>query len=189
MYERGMVQVSVTRLDGIQGMAPMQNLILDSDAVNLSYGDGRTDKNEWFNINMQKCQQDGHPYCNSILYYDMVHTAPLKGVAYPHTLINVPGLKAGQNIVIPVVFNARPFDYKPPDTIYQPRANAIQNKYPGVDMSGVQWGKDLHDLTGSGATVTISAAMLCKDQTKDDLFINVFTVPCSQNSVLQFNVP
>jgi hypothetical protein len=188
MYEHGAIQVKVSRTDGMPGLAPMQQLYLDTFAINNGYGDGRTDYGEYFTTDAKKCKQANQIYCSGgeSLFYDMVHTAPLTGVPYPKIMVSVPSIATGKSIVIPIVFEGRVYDYKPPN-IYQPRADAIQMKYPGVDMSWVQWGWDFSHLTDSGSQITINAYVICTDQTVN--YPVIWNSPCSDNYSVQIIVP
>ncbi len=189
MYENGMVQVRVTRIDGSPEPAPMQVLTLDTQALNPVFGDGHSATEYYQSTVQENCQMyQGQNMCASVTHtypYDMVYSAPLFGIPYPTASVSIPALKAGQSVVVPVVFKSQPYDNMPPN-VYIPRAAAIQNAYPDVDLNTVPvaWWRDFLHLTDSGSQVTISAHVLCQDKT---LFI--WNSPCSETDTREFIVP
>lgn len=189
MYENGMVQVRVTRIDGSPEPAPVQLLTLDTQAMNPAFGDGHSQSDYFQTTTQENCQYvQGHQSCANVThthYYDMVFNAPLEGIPYPSISIAVPALMTGQSVVVPVVFKSSSYDYKPPN-VYLPRAAAIQNTYPGADLNTipVDWWRDFVHLTGSGSQVTISASVLCQDE-----LAFIYNSPCSEAVTHQFIVP
>ncbi len=190
MYERGMVQVKVTRIDGSPAPAGPQQLILDTKAVNDAYGDGRSEPAYFQMVTWENCQYvQGYQNCVPFTHnynYTMVYSLSLMGVPYPQKTIMVPALKAGQSLVIPVVFESNPYDYAFPN-VYPARSIAIAAAFPGLDLSTipVQWWRDFLHLTGSGARITIDARVLCEDKAAP----SVWNSPCSSVDTEEFIVP
>jgi len=190
MYERAMVQVRVTRIDGSPEPAPMQQLIVDTQALNAAYGDGHT-TTEYYTITTQGgCKKiSGSQSCSTFTQqypYTMHYDAPLVGTPYPEKMVTVPALAAGQSVVVPVVFEGNyAKEYKPPD-VYSPRALAILLADPTVDLNSipVDWNRDFQNLTNGGAKITINARMLCQDKT-----IPLWNSPCSDIATRDFIVP
>jgi hypothetical protein len=191
MYEKAMVQVKVTRIDGSPNPVPMQNLVVDTHALNAAYGDGHTEKDNYQTTSQEGCMiSNGTQHCVTVThtnYYDMVFNAPLEGIPFPQTTITVPALKPGQSVVIPVVFEGNyAHDYIFPD-VYAPRAVAIWNSYPGMDLStiNVDWNWDYSHLTDSSTQITINAQVLCQDKSTP----MIWNSPCSELNTRQFIVP
>jgi len=192
MYERGMVQVKVSRIDGGGGVAGMQQLVVDTQAINAAFGDGHSEA-DYFQITTQEncATVPGQSFqsCASVTHtynYNMVFNAPLEGIPYPQSTITIPDMLPGQSMVIPVVFEGRVYDYSPPN-VYPPRAAAIQAAFPNLDLNKtpVYWWRDFQHLTTSGAQITISARLLCKDKVNP----SIWNSPCSEVSTQQFMVP
>jgi LysM repeat protein len=190
MYENGMVQVKVTRIDGSPEPVPMQLLTLDTQALNSAFGDGHSATEYYQDTVQENCQiYQGQKMCASVTHtnpYDMVYSAPLFGVPYPTVSVSIPALKAGQSVVVPVVFKSQPYDNIPPN-VYLPRAAAIQNAYPDADLNTVPvwWWRDFLHLTDSGSQITISGRVLCQDKSNQW----IFNSPCSETDTQQFIVP
>lgn len=190
MYEHAMVQVRVTRIDGMPQPAPAQLLVLDTQSVNAAYGDGHTEQAYFQVETKENCvYANGYNSCASVIHrfdYDVTHSAPLEGTPYPEVRIAVPALQAGQSVVIPVVFDANPLDYQPPN-VYQPRLSAIVNTFPGIDVQTipVDWWRDFVHLTDSTAEISITGHVLCQDPSLPLLWIS----PCSEMGSRQFTVP
>ena len=190
MYERAMVQVKVTRIDGSPEPVPMQVLTLNTQALNPAFGDGHS-VTEYYQATVQEnCQiYQGQNMCASVTHtfpYDMVYSAPLFGVPYPQVSVSIPALKAGQSVVVPVVFKSQAYDNKPPN-VYIPRAAAIQNTYPEADLNTipVDWWRDFSHLTDSSAQITIDARVICQDKELQILWNS----PCSEIDTQEFIVP
>jgi hypothetical protein len=185
-----MVQVRVTRIDGMPQPAPAQLLVLDTQSVNAAYGDGHTEQAYFQVETKENCvYANGYNSCASVIHrfdYDVTHSAPLEGTPYPEVRIAVPALQAGQSVVIPVVFDANPLDYQPPN-VYQPRLSAIVNTFPGIDVQTipVDWWRDFVHLTDSTAEISITGHVLCQDPSLPLLWIS----PCSEMGSRQFTVP
>ena len=168
----------------------MQLLTLKTGALNPAFGDGHSATEYYQATVLENCSTyQGQKQCAHVTHtypYAMVYSSPLFGVPYPQESISVPALKAGQSVVIPVVFKSRPYDNLPPN-VYLPRAAAIQNAYPDVDLNTVPvaWWRDFLHLTGSGSQVTISAHVLCQDKVTQILWNS----PCSETDTQQFIVP
>jgi len=192
MYENGMVQVKVTRVDGVPGVAPIQKLVLDTSAVNNSFADGHSETDYFQMTTKHDCHYvQGYESCamlTNTYYYDMVFNAPVTGIPYQQASMAVPGLKTGQSIVIPVVFGNGWVDHILPN-VYQPRLDAILKTYPDIDVNSipVNWNLDFNDLTGSGSQITIAAHMLCTDPA--DPSLNLQTSPCSEFYFSQVSIP
>ena len=189
MYEKAMVQVKVSRIDGSPQPAPMENLVVDTQALNQAFADGHTES-DYYMITTQNCDYwGGGQHCTPLTtttYYTIVYNLPLKGTPFPTKSIPVPALKAFQSIVIPVVFDSSSYDYTFPN-IYWPRAFAIKKANPAADLSTVpvDWWRDFLHLTDSGSQITISAKVLCQDQSTP----NAWNSPCSDVNAAQFIVP
>jgi hypothetical protein len=189
MYEKAMVQVKVSRIDGSPQPAPMENLVVDTQALNQAFADGHTES-DYYMITTQNCDYwGGGQHCTPLTnttYYTMVYNLPLKGTPFPTNSIPIPALKAFQSIVIPVVFDSSSYDYTWPN-VYPPRAFAIMKANPGADLSTVpvDWWRDFLHLTDSGSQITISAKVLCQDQSTP----NTWNSPCSDVNAAQFIVP
>jgi hypothetical protein len=191
MYENGMVQVRVTRIDGSPSPAPMQQLVVDSQALNNIYGDGHSETAYYQETTWENCHYvQGYQNCTPVTHtynYNMVYSLPLNGVPYPQAAVTVPALKAGQSVDIPVVFQSNySHDYIFPD-VYPSRAIAIKVAYPEADLGTVpvDWRQDFTHLTGSGAQITIDARVLCEDQS----IPFAWNSPCSETDSRQFIAP
>ena len=188
MYEKGMVQVLVTRIDGSPEPAPMQQLYVDTSAKNFLYGDGHSEGFYFDTQSPEKCWNN-HCYKDTIHnYYTMVFNAPLEGNPYRPEVITVPPLKTGQSVNIPVVLTSSggTIEYSPPN-VYLPRAIAIQNTYPDMDLNTipVNWWLDFQHLTDNGAQISITAKLFCQDKAVSWMW----TSPCSEVATQQFTVP
>ena len=191
MYENAMVQVKVTRIDGSPQAVGMQQLVLNTKSLNAAYADGHSEKTYYRTETQANCQYvQGHQSCVPLVtnnYYDMVYSLPLVGMPYPQIAVTVPALKAGQSMLIPVVFQSNyAHDYKYPD-VYPPRAIAIQKANPQADLATipVNWGWDFTQLTASGALITIDARVLCEDKSTP----LIYNSPCSEINSLEFVTP
>ncbi len=191
MYENGMVQVRVTRIDGSPTPVPMQQLVLDTKAINNVYGDGHSEPAYYQVTTQENCVYvQGYQNCTPVTHtynYDMVYSLPLVGEPYPQRVVTVPALKAGQSVVIPVVFEYKHIDAQYPTNVYPPRAFSIKKAFPEADLATipVDWWRDFTHLTGSGAEITIDARVLCEDQSLP----YIWNSPCSEIDSKQFVAP
>lgn len=192
MYESAMVAVRVTRIDGSMEPVPMQNLVVDTFALNAAFADGRTETDSMRIEGPEHCTVDhGNKYCYKnpmTISYNVLFNAPLVGVPFPQKTITVPALKAGQSVDIPVVFenNIAIYDYKPPN-VYPPRLAAVQSAYPEGDLQTlpVTWWMDYTHLTDSGSQVIVNAKVLCQDKSAP----KVWNSPCSEIDARPFMIP
>jgi len=190
MYQPATLQVKVSRIDGSPQTVPAEQLVIDSQALNPAFADGHTE-NDSYMINTLNCTtyfyiyRECTPNDNST-YYTVVYNMPLKGTPFPTKTIPVPALKAFQSIVIPVVFDSSSYNYTWPN-VYPPRAIAILKANPSADLSTVpvDWWRDFLHLTDSGSQITISAKVLCQDQSTP----NTWNSPCSDVNAAQFVAP
>jgi hypothetical protein len=188
MYQPATLQVKVSRIDGSPQPVPAEQLVIDSQALNPAFADGHTE-NDSYTIYTQNCDYwGGAEQCypvNNTISYTIDYTLPLKGTPFPTKSITIPALKAGQSIVVPVVFDSSSANYTYPN-IYWPRAFAIKQANPAADLSTVPvgWWRDFTHLTDSGAQITISAKVFCLDQ-----FPSLTIWPCSDVNTAQFVAP
>ncbi len=112
----------------------------------------------------------------------------LRVLPYKPEVITVPPLKTGQSVNIPVVLTSSggTIEYSPPN-VYLPRAVAIQNTYPDMDLNTipVDWWRDFQHLTDYGAQISITAKLFCQDKAVSWMW----TSPCSEVATQQFTVP
>ena len=73
MYEKAMVQVRVTRIDGSPDPVPMQNLIVDTHALNAAYGDGHTEKDYYQTTAQEGCMvSNGTQHCVQVTHTQLL---------------------------------------------------------------------------------------------------------------------
>ncbi len=161
IYQPATLQVRVSRTDGSPQPVPAEQLTVDVHALNTAYGNGQVLTGELQGAAVAECTNK--PIKDWAGNYGFVADEPLEGTAFPEALLSIPPLKAGQAIIVPVIFGDP--TYWPINEPYPPRLKAILQYCPTVEMKWVvlEWELDRFHLTDSGSQITIQAQVHCQD--------------------------
>jgi LysM repeat protein len=183
IYQPATLQVRVSRTDGSPQSVPTEQLAVDVHAVNTAYGNGQVLTGELQGAAVAECTNK--PTSDWTGVYGFKATEPLEGTAFPEALLSIPPLKAGQSIILPVIFEDPTYwaYYEP----YPPRLKEIQKYCPTVDMKwvAIEWELDGFHLTDSGSQITIQAQVHCQDPSTPWFFDS----SCSNTDEQQFIAP